>query len=563
MDDLPDGAAGLPTSTPSPLAVVEPKGTLRIAGAGDVDSMDPAAMYSLVSWFLARGVFRTLTTYRASGPSGTDELVGDLATDTGVPNEDASEWTFTLRSGIRYGNGLGGERVPGVTGSEIVCADLKYAIERLFIPGVEAGYPFYFEIIEGVSAFRRGAADSVDGIECSDDKTIVFDLEEPAADWPHRMALPATAPVPPGFAGPLDAGGTSGYGKEVVSSGPYFVAAYEPGEEIVLERNEEWDASTDLARRARVRSVRWRLGMSSDEGIEKVMRGDFDLALDIEPHGTLLERVVTDPRLLRRLVNEPEGCTHYVFLDTRVEPFDDPLVRRAVNLAIDRASLKRIYGGPLTGPVATSVIPPGIEGHLPARAYNPFKTEAFAGDMKRARRLMERAGYGEGYGGRVALSTAASAPLDRIMESVSRDLERLGFSNIEVVHDRGSDRRSRARAAVGTSGWCKDYPRPFSFLAPVLGGGTTARRDDLDLARLHDPRLDSLIERAQGTLDPAAARRLWEKANRVATMSGAWIPWSWDETTILYGPRPSGVTYLSAISHVDWVNVRLKTRRPR
>ncbi|MCA1702821.1 MAG: ABC transporter substrate-binding protein, partial [Actinobacteria bacterium] len=154
---------------------------LRIVGASDVGPLDPAEMYSSLSWFLARGIYRTLTTY--ADPADGGALVGDLATDAGTSNDDATEWTFHLRSGVKFGPTLGGRSVSGVTGSEIVCDDIKYAFERLFMPSVEAGYPFYFDSLVGAKDFSARGGD-LPGVACLDEKTIAFHLSEPAADWP-------------------------------------------------------------------------------------------------------------------------------------------------------------------------------------------------------------------------------------------------------------------------------------------------------------------------------------------------------------------------------------------
>ncbi|MEO8322812.1 MAG: ABC transporter substrate-binding protein, partial [Actinomycetota bacterium] len=219
--DDPGSSGG---NEPVPTDEIPVGGTLRIAGLSDVDYMDPASMYYTLSWTLARGVFRTLVTYPAVADfEEQNVLVPDLATDVGTPNEDSSEWTFTLRDGIKFGPALGNEAVPGVTGEPITSADIKYALERVFIPSVGGGYPFYYDIMEGTQDFIDGKADEITGIETPDDKTIIFHLTEPAGDWPFRMAMPAAAPVPADYAAGFDAEKDSDYDSHVVASGPYYV----------------------------------------------------------------------------------------------------------------------------------------------------------------------------------------------------------------------------------------------------------------------------------------------------------------------------------------------------
>ncbi len=562
-EGLPErtGASPAPSSRGTVPTPAGGRRTLRLAGAGDIDSLDPGVMYSSLSWFLARGVFRSLTTYQRGGGAA---LVGDLATDTGTSNGDATEWTYRLRSGIRFGPAIEGREAQGVTGREIVCDDVKYGIERLFLPGVGAGYPFYYEILEGAKAFEAGSSEEVTGIQCPDDKTVVFRLTQPAADWPYRMAMPAASPVPRSLAAAQDRPGGGDYSRHSVASGPYRVASWEPGKSLRLERNPFWDRVTDEARAASVPAVQWTQGLANDDAVERVIRGEFDLAMDVAPYASLLERVVTDPALEGRLVNEPEGCTQYIFLNTTVPPFDDLLVRRAVNFAIDKANLKRLSGGPVTGPVAASVVPPGVEGHIPPSRYDPFETAADAGSVRRGRKLLAKAGFPDGYAGAVRVVGPKDPPGDKLLASILGDLRRLGFSNLEVVQPGFPDEydtyygRPDSDTAIGTSaGWCKDYPRGGSFVDQVLTSDDIEQEDNRNYAELSDPRLDAAVAAAGAEMDPARAEKLWQRVNRIATETAAWVPWSWTESSIIYGPDLDGVVFLGAISHVDWVNASL------
>jgi peptide/nickel transport system substrate-binding protein len=533
---------------------------LRIVSSSDIDHLDPAEMYSSVSWFLARGLYRTLTTYPDPGSRG-GALVGDLGTDTGEPNVDASEWTYHLRAGVEFGPGIGGAAVPGVTGTQITCDDFKYAFERLFTPSVGAGYSFYYEVLQGADAFRTGAASDLTGITCPDPETIVFHLLAPTPDWPYRVSMPATTPVPRSLAAPYDQGPRTRYDSHAVFTGPYILESRDPAHHIVLRRNPQWVRTTDEARAALVDRVEWKLSVPSATGLTQVLNDREDLALDMPVKGTMLERVASDPQLLPRLVNESEGCTRYIFLNTQVAPFDNALVRRAVNVAIDRANLKRIFGGPGTGPIATSVIPPGLTGHLSAASYNPFASPAEAGDIKKARRMMARAGYPEGYDGAIRVVGAANPPLSRVFDSVVLDLKRLGFSHLVLLQPPPSDEfgkyyaRPGSETAVGTSaGWCKDYPQPYSFVWPVLSRDGIDPTNSRNYAQLDDPALEGAIQRAAGELDPQAAAASWRTVDRIATESGAWVPWSWDESSILVSSRVRDARFLPFLGQIDWVN---------
>ncbi|MDQ3646822.1 MAG: ABC transporter substrate-binding protein, partial [Actinomycetota bacterium] len=540
-DDPGDGDVGQDPDTVD-LTDVPEGGTLKIAGASDVDYMDPAAAYYTLSWTLMRGVVRTLTTYPAVSDFEKQNVpVADLATDAGQSNEDSTEWTFTIKDGVKYGKALGGEDVAGVTGEEIVCEDFVNATERIFTSSVGAGYPFYYDIIEGAKDFQDGKADTISGVTCPDEKTVVFTLTEPAGDWPYRTAMPALSPIPAAASEKHDAKKVSEYGDHMVATGPYYIAEWTPGEHIQLERNEHWDAETDEVRKAYVDSVDWKLGFENDVGVKKVQDGDYHMGLDVSPQGPALEQTLQDEVLKKRFINEPSLCTRYIFLNTTVEPFDDLLVREAVNLAIDRAALKRLQGGPVTGEIATSIIPPGIAGALEAADYNPFGTPNMQGDLEAAKAKMEEAGLGDGYDKPILVVGASDPPHDKYFESVRKNLEDLGFSNIESKLPAFPNQYTQfyqepsKKVAIGTSaGWCKDYNDAFTFLDPLFHGDNILPSGNQNYSSLDDPELNELIDTAAATPPGPERTAAWETANKAATESAVWVPWTWDHETIIY-----------------------------
>jgi peptide/nickel transport system substrate-binding protein len=534
-------------------------GILKIAGTSDVDYMDPGAMYYTVSWGLARGVYRTLVTYPAVADfEEQNELVPDLAADTGESNEDGTEWTYSIKDGIRYGPAVNGQEVAGVTGEEIVCADFKYAIERLFVASVGAGYTNYYDIIEGVGDIKK-AGDEASGITCEDEKTIKFTLTESAGDWGFRMAMPAAAPVPKAHAIKFDSKKDSDYDNNAVSSGPYFISEWKPGELITLERNEEWDPDTDDVREAYVDGVEWKLGFENDVGVNKVIDGEYHYALDVAPTGPLLERILNDPELKQRMVNEPSLCTRYVYLNVTQEPFDDIKVREAINYGIDRANLKRLQGGPATGDLATSALPPGLTGYLSPDEYNPFETPDMAGDVDRAKELLAEAGYPDGYDEEIFVVGASDPPHDKYFESVRKDLEEMGFTNIKSKLPAFPNQYTQfysipaKEVDIGTSaGWCKDYNDAFTFLDPLFHGDNIREEGNYNYSELDDPALNDLIDEAASlTGDERVAK--WEEANRAATESAVWVPWSWDKETIMHSEAVVNPIYNTFFSHLDWV----------
>ena len=541
-------------------------GTLKIANEGDVDFMDARAAYTVTSFQLNRGVLRTLITYPAT-PNTEEQVkpVPDLAEGLGEANSDFTQFTYTLKDGVRFGPELGNKDVQGVTGEEITSEDVKYTMESLFNPSVGAQYNFYYNIIEGVDEYSAGKADEISGIETPDDKTIVFNLTEPAADWDLRMSMPATAPVPQSYAEKFDKAKESQYDQHVVATGPYVVSEWTPEEQIYLVRNPEWDPATDPNRKAYVNEVNWKEGFENDVAVQKVMDSDYDYTGDTEPVGPQLQQIVQDPELRRRFINEPEACTYYMTLNVELEPFDDIKVREAVNFAIDRQNLLKIHGGEYEGDVATSILPQNMAGSLSPEEFNPFQTPNMAGDIDKAKQLMADAGYPNGYDKPILMVGSSDDPGPKAFESMRADLEALGFSNIETKLLPYPNYYTQYyqvpnKTHIGAApGWCEDYADAFTFFDPLFNGENLTPKNNLsNYSQIDNPRLNSMIE--QASQEPVGPERTaaWEEVNRLATELAPWVPTRWGNSKIVISDRLLNAYYHSYYAGLDYPNLALE-----
>ena len=537
-------------------------GVLKWASIEGPDYMDPGAAYTVTYFdFVTRGILRTLATYNSSPNfDEANSLVPDLATDLGEHNAEGTQWTYTLKDGIKFGPALGGEEVPGVTGEEITSADFKYAMERQFIGSVGAQYPFYYEAIEGVKEFQDGTADDISGIETPDPKTVVFNLSEPVGDWDYRMAMPAAAPVPEKWATKFDSKKNSDYDNHIVASGPYYVDSFTPSEEAHYLRNEHWDPETDEVRNAYVDEVQWKMGFENAVCVEKVISNDYDEAVDCEPEGGQLKELVTDDELSQRFFNYPIACLSYVFMNTTVEPFDDPKVREAMNYVVDRQNQLKVLGGIYTGDVATSILPPGMLGHLPTSEYNPYETPDSAGDPAKAKELLKGTKAEGGWPGKLLLVGDAQGAGAKQLESLRADLESIGFDNLEIKQLNYPDYYTQyygepaTNTAMGFSGWCEDWPSPVTFLEPLVYGPNILKHGNSNYSELDDPEMNSTIEKASATpIDEADEE--WTAANKLATELAPWVPIRWYLDRQLASEHLVNAYYHQYYNGFDWVNV--------
>jgi peptide/nickel transport system substrate-binding protein len=461
-------------------------GTLLAGLESDVDAaFDPQKEYYSVTWgFYHCCLLRTLvTTPLTTAENGGDEPTPDLATDLPEVSDDGLTYTFTIRDGVTF--------APPYQDQEITAQSFINAMEREATPAVGAGYPFYYSVIEGFDEFSEGEADSISGMTAVDDKTLEITLTRPAGDFPLRMMMAATAPIPDGAA----EGHNKDYGRFLISSGPYMFEGadeatappsepfpgYEPGRSIVLVRNPSWSADTDPLREAYLDRIEVQIGLTADDGALRVDSGEMHLMLDSVPPAQQIQAYQGDPERRDQLFSFSGDGTYYVSMNIAEPPFDDVNVRRAVNFALDRAGLLQVRGGPLFGEVADHAITDPLTSFLNAD-YDPYPSPDGSGDIAAAQEAMAQSAYDSDQDGvcddpvceNVVSVTDEADPYPDQSALISQNLDPLGMTldvttqERTTMYDSCNDPGAHVALCLGP-GWSKDYSDATTFGEPLFG----------------------------------------------------------------------------------------------
>ena len=187
-------------------------GTYRtaVSSFGLTDNLDPTGEYqSGFAWEIYAATLRTLVSYhRIAGPAGT-VLYPDLATAMPAVTDGGLTYTFHLKSGVKFS--------PPVSRA-VTSRDILFAFQRINYAPLAAQYGFYFNgVIKGMTGQAKSMTAPISGISTPNDSTIIFHLNKPTGDFLYRLALPATAPIPPEVGKCFPKAGA--YGRDVISSG--------------------------------------------------------------------------------------------------------------------------------------------------------------------------------------------------------------------------------------------------------------------------------------------------------------------------------------------------------
>src|SRR5215218_1221621 len=395
-DDDKTSSSSAPTTAP---ADAKKGGTLTMVSSGDVDNkLDPGYSYYQFDFILDNDLHRTLLRYK---PNDTDKPSPDLAESQPEVSQDGKTVTVKIRKGVKFS--------PPVN-REVKSADVKYAIERDFLPAVGNGYAgAYWGDIVGVDEYTAGKAKEISGITTPDDQTLVLKLKRPtAAIVIGAMALPGTAPVPKEYAAKYDEGKQSQYGLHLVTTGPYMVqnddsgkiTGYQPGRRITMVRNPNWDKSTDF-RPAYLDKIIVEEGNDPNVGNRKILNGQSMVAnpTDLAPPPQFLKQNINGPKKDQLVASPYTGRTRWVSLNTKVKPFDDINVRKAVFAGLDRKAMNLAFGGETVGKIATHIIPPGVSGFDEAGGLEGPDLDYLKkpeGDPALAAEYMKKAGFASG-----------------------------------------------------------------------------------------------------------------------------------------------------------------------
>ncbi len=484
-----------------PAAQPKRGGTLHLIKETDLRSLDPAIAYDTESLPITRLLFRGLLEY----DDGVN-LVPGQAQDWNI-SPDGKTYTFHLKPGVKFANGR-----------EVEAEDYVFTFERILNPVTDSSGQGFFTDILGASEFVAGKTNHVSGLSAPDNRTLVIKLQKPLYTFRYVLAMT--------FADVLPRDIVQHYGKDfqyhLVGSGPYQLAEWKRGTRWRLVRNPYYTGPDGY-----VDAVDIMIG--GDDATETMMleRGEMDRDLASPPQAI---RFNHDPRLRSWLVGVPTVSTDYLFMNVEMKPFDNVLVRRAMNFAVNKARLITLTGD--FSVLANGIVPPAMSWtntNLPNYDYNPDK----------ARELLREAGYTNGL--KIALAYDLSAAnFPRLAQAIQQDLQQVGFDvtlkpETFTAFDLGAT--SRHQTQLGLWAWFQDYPDPSDFLDVLFNGRYITDSDCNNTCFYNNPAVNALLDEANASLDQDERTRLYKQAETLIMQDAPWVPLIHEIIPILYNPR--------------------------
>jgi peptide/nickel transport system substrate-binding protein len=341
---------------------------------------------------------------------------------------------------------------------------------------------------------------------------VVFHLSQADPEFLDQLAMPFASILPANS--PAKDAGTN----PIPGTGPYYFASYAPSSALVMKRNpyfKQWSAQAEPS--GYPNEIEETFGLSAEAEVTAIENGQADWMYDAPPPDRLSE---LSGKYADQVHINSLTAFWYLAMNTNLPPFNNVKVRQAVNWAIDRNAIIRLYGGPQLATPACTILPPGIPGHASFCNYTAGGGSTWtAPDMAKAKALVQASGTAGQSVGVVVQNDPVNESIGEYIQSV---LTQLGYKatlkplsdNIQYTYIQNTNNHVQ----ISLTQWYQDYPTAADFLQVLLSCSSFNPGSDssINIAGYCNKSIDAQMNTAEAEQEsnPAAANALWGKLDQ-------------------------------------------------
>ncbi|QDZ15387.1 ABC transporter substrate-binding protein [Humibacter ginsenosidimutans] len=473
-------------------------GTLHLAAQSAGGTLDPQVNYTLQYWQLYQGAYDGLLTYARVGGTKSEDIVPDLATAMPTISPDGKTYTFELRKDIKFSNG-----------KTLTTDDVVASFRRLFKVSSPNAGSWYNVIVGADACLKTPATCTLNGGIVADSSagTITFHLTQSDPEFEAQLAMPFASVLPADTA-PKDAGTTP-----IPTTGPYYFASYSPNKALVMKRNRYFHSwSKEAAPVGYPDEIDETFGLTAEAEVTAVENGQSDWMYDTPPSDRLSE---ISTKYASQVHVTPLTAMWYLALNTNIAPFNNESARQAINWAVDRAAIVKLYGGSSLAAPACTILPPDFPGHKDFCDYTKGGGSTWsAPDLTKAKQLVQQSGTAGQSVGVVVQNDSVNKGIGLYLVSL---LNQLGYkatikplsNNIQYNYIQNT----KNHVQLSLTQWYQDYPAASDFLQVLLSCSSFHPNSDssINIAGYCNRDLDAKMTAAdaKGLTDQTAANAQW------------------------------------------------------
>jgi peptide/nickel transport system substrate-binding protein len=481
-------------------------GTLKLLAKAAGGTLDPQVNYTLQYWQLYQATYDGLLGFKKAGGDEAFKVVPDLAVAMPAITNGGKTWTFKLRKGIKFSNG-----------QPVTVKDVVASFQRIFKVKSPTSGGFYSGIVGAKACLAKPATCTLKGgvVGNPSTGTVTINLVAPDPEFKYKLSVPH-ASIVPASSPPNDAGT-----KLIPTTGPYYFASYNPNKQLVMKRNpyfKQW--SKDAQPDGYPDEITQSFGLTVEAQITAIENGQADWTLEAPPADRLNEM---GTKYAKQTYVNTLTAFWYAPMNTNLAPFDNVKARRAVNYAIDRNALVKIFGGPRLAQPSCQVLPPGFPGHQDYCPYtkNPGTTWS-APDVAKAKQLVQQSGT---KGAKVTVLSSDDEVNKAVAVYFQSVLNQIGYKasvkpisgNIFFTYVQNT----KNKVQINVQQWYQDYPAASDFLNILFGCDSFHPGSDssINIAGFCDKKIDGEMHRALRLeqTNEEAANALWASIDKQVT----------------------------------------------
>jgi len=474
-------------------------GILKAAIADSPDHLDSGLSYTNQGWEILWETNNGLLTYKKAAGEDGSTLVPDLAAALPTLSADGRTYTFTMRTGVMFS--------PPVS-RQVEPSDVKDSIERLYrvdSPGVD-----FYTVIKGTDTYAKTKRGGITGIVADDARhTISFTLTHPDGTFLNYLSLAFAFAYPKGTpdkdVSTIDAAR--------VATGPYMITAYVPKHSITIRRNPNFKQWTADSPNGHLDGIDVQIGVDPERAADLTAAGQLDWSFEPVAPDRLAQLKAQSPHQVYDFVR---NNTTYFSMNERKAPFDKLAVRQAVNYALDRHALVKIFGG--QGQPTENILPPGIGGYA--------KHDLYPLDVAKATSLVRQAGA---TGAAVTVWSHNTDPAPKAAQYMASVLNSIGLKASVKLLDESvywdTIATQKGDPQIAFNDWNQDYPEGQDFFDVLLNGEGIVDVGNNNASNTNVPALNKIIDGAKAMPLGPARNAIWATLDkRFMAEDAGWAP---------------------------------------
>lgn len=491
------------------------KDTLVYGRGGDSTSLDPITSTEGETFKVTQNVFETLITY---GKQDTTLHPG-LAEKWDV-SSDGLTYTFHLRHGVKFHDG-----------TDFNAEAVVFNFDR-WMNGDEEKFPYYTMF----GGFKGDEGHVIKEVKAVDEHTVEFVLTRPQAPFLKNLAM-----SPFGIASPA---AVKKYGDKFrenpVGTGPFKFVEWKQNDKITLEKNPDyWEKGLP-----KLNKIIFRVIPENTARLNALSNGEIDVmdGLNNSDEAT----VKNNDKL--QVIKRPSMNVGYLGFTVNRKPFDNKLVRQALNYAIDKkAIINSFYGG--QAQAAVNPMPPSIEGYDDSIKAYPY-------DLEKAKKLLAEAGYPDGFEMDLWAMPVARPYMPegmKVAEVIQESFSKIGVkAKIQSV-DWATylEQAGKGEFDAYMLGWTGDNGDADNFLYTLLDKDSIGSNN---YSYYSNDQLHDILIKAQTESDQPKRNELYKQAQAIIHDDAPWVPLvhstpllAASKDLVNYLPHPTGSEVLSKV----------------